>query len=211
MDLLYQVIAIAIPVIYAITVHEVAHGLIAKGFGDFTASRQGRLTLNPIAHIDMIGTVILPAVLVYLGGLVFGWAKPVPVNPYNFQNRNRAMFFVALAGPIANLIMAIIWSILFMLFFTLSIQSLISERFTELFAMMCWYGVFINLLLMLFNLLPIPPLDGGRVMRSIVSDKNGLLIDQLEPYGIFVVVGLLFFGFLDPLFSLVQSITRFMI
>ena len=108
MDLLYQVIAIAIPVIYAITVHEVAHGLIAKGFGDFTASRQGRLTLNPIAHIDMIGTVILPAVLVYLGGLVFGWAKPVPVNPYNFQNRNRAMFIVALAGPIANLLMALI-------------------------------------------------------------------------------------------------------
>ena len=84
--------------IYAITVHEVAHGLIAKGFGDMTASRQGRLTLNPIAHIDMLGTVILPALLIYLGGLVFGWAKPVPVNPYNFKNRNRAMFFVAIAG-----------------------------------------------------------------------------------------------------------------
>ena len=90
MEFAFQVIAIAIPVIYAITVHEVAHGLIAKGFGDFTASRQGRLTLNPIAHIDMVGTVILPALLIYLGGLVFGWAKPVPVNPYNFRNRNRA-------------------------------------------------------------------------------------------------------------------------
>ncbi|HJL80402.1 MAG: site-2 protease family protein [Gammaproteobacteria bacterium] len=211
MDLLFQVIAIAIPVIYAITVHEVAHGLIAKGFGDLTASRQGRLTLNPIAHIDLVGTVILPAVLVYLGGLVFGWAKPVPVNPYNFQNRNRAMFFVALAGPVSNLIMAIIWSIVFMLYSSLSIQSLVTERLTELFAMMCWYGVFINLLLMFFNLLPIPPLDGGRVLRSVLSGKNGVLIDQFEPYGIFLVIGLLFFGILDPLFSLVQSLTRFML
>jgi Zn-dependent protease len=98
-----------------------------------------------------------------------------------------------------------------MLFFTFSIQSFITERFTELFALMCWYGVFINLLLMFFNLLPIPPLDGGRVLRSVVSDKNGLLIDQLEPYGIFLVVGLLFFGILDPLFSLVQTMTRFML
>ena len=211
MDFFFQVIAIAIPVIYAITVHEVAHGLIAKGFGDMTASRQGRLTLNPIAHIDMLGTVILPALLIYLGGLVFGWAKPVPVNPYNFKNRNRAMFFVAIAGPIANLIMAVIWSTLFMIFFAFSMESLLSVRFTELFALMCTYGVFINLLLMFFNLLPIPPLDGGRVLRSALSDRNGLFIDQIEPYGIFVVFGLLFLGILDPLFSVVQAMTRFML
>ena len=211
MDFFFQVIAIAIPVIYAITVHEVAHGLIAKGFGDMTASRQGRLTLNPIAHIDMLGTVILPALLIYLGGLVFGWAKPVPVNPYNFKNRNRAMFFVAIAGPLANLIMAIIWSTLFMIFFAFSMESLFSVRFTELFTLMCTYGVFINLLLMFFNLLPIPPLDGGRVLRSAMSDRNGLLIDQIEPYGIFVVFGLLFLGVLDPMFSVVQTMTRFML
>lgn len=211
MDFFFQVIAIAIPVIYAITVHEVAHGLIAKGFGDMTASRQGRLTLNPIAHIDMLGTVILPALLIYLGGLVFGWAKPVPVNPYNFKNRNRAMFFVAIAGPLANLIMAIIWSTLFMIFFAFSMESFLSVRFTELFTLMCTYGVFINLLLMFFNLLPIPPLDGGRVLRSAMSDRNGLLIDQIEPYGIFVVFGLLFLGVLDPMFSVVQTITRFML
>ena len=211
MDFFFQVIAIAIPVIYAITVHEVAHGLIAKGFGDMTASRQGRLTLNPIAHIDMLGTVILPALLIYLGGLVFGWAKPVPVNPYNFKNRNRAMFFVAIAGPLANLIMAIIWSTLFMIFFAFSMESLLSVRFTELFTLMCTYGVFINLLLMFFNLLPIPPLDGGRVLRSALSDRNGLFIDQIEPYGIFVVFGLLFLGVLDPMFSVVQTMTRFML
>ena len=211
MDFFFQVIAIAIPVIYAITVHEVAHGLIAKGFGDMTASRQGRLTLNPIAHIDMLGTVILPALLIYLGGLVFGWAKPVPVNPYNFKNRNRAMFFVAIAGPLANLIMAIIWSTLFMIFFAFSMESLLSVRFTELISLMCTYGVFINLLLMFFNLLPIPPLDGGRVLRSAMSDRNGLLIDQIEPYGIFVVFGLLFLGVLDPMFSVVQTMTRFML
>ena len=211
MDFFFQVIAIAIPVIYAITVHEVAHGLIAKGFGDMTASRQGRLTLNPIAHIDMLGTVILPALLIYLGGLVFGWAKPVPVNPYNFKNKNRAMFFVAIAGPLANLIMAIIWSTLFTIFFAFSMESLLSVRITELFILMCTYGVFINLLLMFFNLLPIPPLDGGRVLRSAMSDRNGLLIDQIEPYGIFVVFGLLFLGVLDPMFSVVQTMTRFML
>lgn len=211
MEFAFQVIAIAIPVIYAITVHEVAHGLIAKGFGDFTASRQGRLTLNPIAHIDMVGTVILPALLIYLGGLVFGWAKPVPVNPYNFKNRNRAMFFVALAGPLSNLIMAALWSIIFMLFFKLSIHTYLPQWIVGLFALMCQTGVFINLVLMLFNLLPIPPLDGGRVVRSLMSEKNGLFFDQIEPFGIFIVLGLIFFGALNPLFDFIQFLSNLML
>ena len=112
LEIIFQIIAILIPLVFAITVHEVAHGFIAKGFGDYTADRQGRLTLNPIAHIDPVGTIIIPSLLVWMGVLVFGWAKPVPINPNNFYRPKRAMFFVAIAGPMANLLMAFLWSLL---------------------------------------------------------------------------------------------------
>ena len=204
MQTFLQIISMLIPVLFAITLHEVGHGWAAKQFGDRTAEIQGRLTLNPIAHIDPIGTVLLPGLLLFLGGLVFGWAKPVPVNPMNLRNPKRDMFFVAIAGPVANLLMTFFWSF----FFTVSVYLFGNQYYLYPYVMlMAQTGVFINLVLMVFNLLPIPPLDGGRVLRSVVNEKIGRTIDLVEPYGFFIVVGLLFLGALQPIFKIVQSLT----
>ena len=208
MTMLLQILSILIPVLFAITLHEVGHGWVAKQFGDRTAEIQGRLTLNPIRHMDPIGTVLLPGLLLYLGGLVFGWAKPVPINPMNLRNPKRDMFFVAIAGPAANLLMTCFWSI----FFTVNV-FLFGEQYYlyPYLVLMAQTGVFINLVLMVFNLLPIPPLDGGRVLRSVVNEKIGRTIDLIEPYGFFIVVGLLFLGALQPIFKIVQSIATIFI
>ena len=208
MQMFLQILSILIPVLFAITLHEVGHGWAAKQFGDRTAEIQGRLTLNPIAHMDPIGTVLLPGLLLYLGGLVFGWAKPVPINPMNLRNPKRDMFFVAIAGPAANLLMTCFWSI----FFTVSVYLFGEQHYLHPYIiLMAKTGVFINLVLMVFNLLPIPPLDGGRVLRSLVNEKIGRTIDLIEPYGFFIVVGLLFLGALQPIFKIVQSIATIFI
>ena len=176
----------AIPVLFAITVHETAHGWVASKLGDHTARMMGRLTLNPIKHIDPVGTILVPALL-YLSsaGFLFGWAKPVPINFSALRSPKKDMLWVALAGPGVNLLMAIGWLIIVAIANTLNIPFL---------EFMGGAGIFVNLLLAIFNLLPIPPLDGGRVISSLLPGRLAYQYDQLEPYGLFILVGLLFLG-----------------
>ncbi len=174
-----QVIAIyALPVIFAITFHEVAHAYAAKYFGDLTAYSQGRVSLNPIRHIDPIGTVALPLILLAIsklfgGGFIFGWAKPVPVNFGNLRNPKRDMLWVAAAGPGANLLMALFW------------------------ALMGAAGVMVNAIFMVLNLLPIPPLDGGRIVVSLLPYRQAVQFSRIEPYGFIIILVLLFTKVLD--------------
>lgn len=194
LTLLQKIVVYAIPIIFAITVHEVAHGFIANMRGDATARLMGRLTLNPIKHIDLIGTIIVPALAITLGGFIFGWAKPVPVDYRNLHNPRRDMALVAAAGPFANLIMAIIWIFIIKLAFIIKQKGMI---WGILLAYMGQIGVMINCVLLVLNLLPIPPLDGSRVVTSFLSPKHGYYYNKLEPYGFFILVGLLVLGILN--------------
>ena len=188
-----------IPVLFAITVHETAHGWVASKLGDHTARMMGRLTLNPIKHIDPVGTILVPALL-YLSsaGFLFGWAKPVPINFSALRSPKKDMLWVALAGPGVNLLMAIGWLIVIAIANTLNIPFLV---------LMGGAGIFVNLLLAIFNLLPIPPLDGGRVISSLLPGRLSYQYDQLEPYGLFILVGLLFLGvFQNIIWPIVHSL-----
>ncbi len=187
----------AIPILLAITLHEVAHGRVARRFGDRTAEAAGRLSFNPLRHIDPIGTVLVPAVLLWLGGFLFGWAKPVPVNPRYLKRPRQDMVWVAAAGPAANLGMAVGWGIV------LSIaQHRGAGTFTEWLEIMASIGVSINLLLAVFNMLPIPPLDGGRVLTNLLPPGPAArLMARIEPFGLFIVLGLLMTGVLFAVLS----------
>jgi Zn-dependent protease len=198
-SLLETIALYAVPVVFAITLHEAAHGYVARLFGDSTAWMLGRVTANPLKHIDPVGTVLVPLGLLLLaklagsGGFLFGWAKPVPVNFGNLRNPKRDMLWVAAAGPGANLAMALLWAFAY----RLGEEVLASDGLQ----MMARAGIMINIVLMVLNLLPILPLDGGRIAVSLLPHRLAMSYSRLEPYGFMVIILLLATGLLDNLMS----------
>lgn len=180
----------ALPVIFAITLHEAAHAYVAKYFGDNTAYAAGRMTLNPLVHIDLFGTIIIPTILYLTTGFVFGYAKPVPIDFNRLKNPKRDMAWVALAGPGANFIMALMWLIFAILLTFFHVSEIFPHRVAQA-------GVLANVLMFAFNLIPIPPLDGGRIATSLLPNKLAYKFAQIEPYGFFIVLALLYFQVLN--------------
>lgn len=187
---LIQTVAIyALPVLFAITIHEAAHGYVARHFGDNTAWMLGRVTLNPLKHIDPLGTIAMPLLLYFAtsGAFLFGYAKPVPVNFGNLRNPKRDMVWVALAGPASNFVQAILWALALVLMAWLGVQ----ERF---FIQMAQAGALVNLVMWAFNLFPLPPLDGGRILVGLLPLKQAQWVSRIEPWGFFIVMGLVIAG-----------------
>ena len=206
---LIQTVAIyALPVLFAITIHEAAHGYVARYLGDNTAWTLGRVTLNPIKHIDPVGTIVMP-LLLYIatsGAFLFGYAKPVPVQFGNLRNPKRDMIWVALAGPGSNLIQALLWG---MGFYFLQGAG-VTEAF---FIKMCQAGILVNVVMFVFNLFPLPPLDGGRVLVGLLPYKQAMLVSRIEPWGFFVVMALVLAGVLStywmrPLMELTYALIQ---
>jgi len=194
-----------IPILFAISLHEAAHGFAADKLGDATARMLGRLTANPLKHIDPIGTVIVPIIFVIFIGFPFGWAKPVPVDVRNFKNPPKDMALVAIAGPMANLVMMFFWAFLV----AISVYFLPRSEFVLYLIQMADVGVVINLILMTLNLLPIPPLDGGRVVSGVLPRHLAYSYDRIEPYGMWIIIFLLATGILGKiLWPMVQTIQQ---
>lgn len=217
-QVLHTISYMGLPLLFAMVLHEYAHGWMAEKCGDSTAKREGRLTVNPLAHIDPFGTVILPLICVMLpGSFLLGWAKPVPIDPRNMRQPRRDMALTAAAGPGMNLLLAVASALL--LAFLLTVEptlsfkrsteadassSLVATMFLRPIAVMALYSVMINVFLALFNLLPIPPLDGGRILTALLPPKPAMALARLEPYGMLILVGLIVF---DKELGVIHTIT----
>ncbi len=193
-QLIQTVLVYALPVLFAITLHEAAHGYAARFLGDPTAWQMGRVTLNPWPHVDWLGTVVMPIMLYFAtsGAFLFGYAKPVPVNWGRLNHPKRDMVWVALAGPGVNLLQALAWGLAWLLMSSAGVQ----ERF---FIEMCQAGVLVNVVMFAFNLFPLPPLDGGRVLTGLLPWKQALAFSRIEPYGFFIVMALVLFGVINAI------------
>lgn len=201
-NLIQTVLVYALPVLFAITLHEAAHGYVARHFGDSTAWMMGRVTLNPMRHIDPIGTVAMPLLLYFAtgGSFLFGYAKPVPVRFGNLRHPKRDMIWVALAGPASNFVQAVLWAVLLVALHVAGVQ----ERF---FLEMAVAGVRVNLVMWAFNLFPLPPLDGGRILVGLLPMRAAITFSRIEPFGFFIVMALVLAGvvsslWLQPLMTL---------
>jgi Zn-dependent protease len=197
LTLIQKICVWALPLIFAITLHEVAHGYVAFLFGDYTAKLSGRLSLNPIKHIDPIGTIAVPFLMMLVSNFIFGWAKPVPVDPRNFKNPRRDMAFVALAGPCSNFLMALVWGLI------AKIGMMMHGNGGEYMGVPLVYmggaGIMINVVLGVLNLLPIPPLDGGKVLEAILPRRAAYKMSLIEPYGFIILLLLIATGWLMPI------------
>ena len=210
-NLVQTVLIYALPVLFAITIHEAAHGYVARALGDNTAYAMGRVTLNPLKHVDPMGTILMPLLLYFAtkGAFLFGYAKPVPVNFGHLRHPKRDMIWVALAGPASNFAQAILWAVAY----TLLAGSGITERF---FLEMCKAGVLVNLVMWAFNLFPLPPLDGGRILVGLLPRRLAWSFSRIEPWGFFIVLGLVLVGvvgtyWLRPLIGLGYVILDFLL
>jgi len=207
-DQLIQTIALAaIPVLFAITLHEAAHGYVARYFGDMTAYQQGRISLNPARHIDPVGTILLPILTLWMGGILFGWAKPVPVNFGALRHPKKDMLWVALAGPASNLLMAFGWALI------AKIALAFPENYYAVpMVEMAKVGININVVLMVLNLLPLPPLDGGRIAISMLPHRQAYQLAKIEPYGMFILIFLavtpVLWWILRPFMDIVYVVIR---
>lgn len=198
-DIIQRIVLMILPLIFAITLHEAAHGWVAMKLGDKTALMLGRVSLNPVRHIDLFGTVILPILMLLVSPFLFGWAKPVPITYQNLNKPKRDMALVALAGPLANLLMAILWALIARLAsqpFFLHAGGFVTTA-AQFFVLVGQYGVMINVVLMVLNLVPLPPLDGSRVVASLLPNGPVLAAySRIEPYGVWILLALLVTGVL---------------